>query len=58
MCIRDRYQTLRNELIVLDNDGNELSLPRTEQISKDRFRKGDSLKAVIHKVEMLSLIHI
>ena len=46
------YQTLRNELIVLDNDGNELSLPRTEQISKDRFRKGDSLKAVIHKVEM------
>jgi transcription termination/antitermination protein NusA len=46
------YQTLRNELIVLDNEGNELSLPRTEQISKDRFRKGDSLKAVIHKVEM------
>lgn len=46
------YQTLRNELIVLDSEGNELSLPRTEQISKDRFRKGDSLKAVIHKVEM------
>ena len=46
------YQTLRNELIVLDSDGNELSLPRTEQISKDRFRKGDTLKAVIHKVEM------
>ncbi|MPR35452.1 transcription termination factor NusA [Salmonirosea aquatica] len=46
------YQTLRNELIVLDNEGNELSLPRTEQISKDRFRKGDSVKAVIHKVEM------
>ncbi len=37
---------------MLDSDGNELSLPRTEQISKDRFRKGDSLKAVIHKVEM------
>ena len=46
------YQTLRNELIVLDSEGNELSLPRTEQISKDRFRKGDTLKAVIHKVEM------
>ncbi|MBB5284220.1 N utilization substance protein A [Rhabdobacter roseus] len=48
------YQTLRNELIVVDSEGNELSLPRTEQISKDRFRKGDSLKAVIHKVEMLN----
>jgi transcription termination/antitermination protein NusA len=48
------YQTLRNELIVLDSEGNELSLPRTEQISKDRYRKGDSLKAVIHKVEMLN----
>jgi transcription termination/antitermination protein NusA len=46
------YQTLRNEIIVQDGDGNELSLPRTEQISKDRFRKGDSVKAVIHKVEM------
>lgn len=46
------YQTLRSELIILDSEGNELSLPRTEQISKDRFRKGDSVKAVIHKVEM------
>ncbi|MBU1821168.1 MAG: transcription termination factor NusA, partial [Bacteroidetes bacterium] len=46
------YQTLRNEIIVVDNENNELSLPRTEQISKDRFRKGDSVKAVIHKVEM------
>lgn len=48
------YQTLRNELIVLDSEGNELSLPRTEQISKDRYRKGDSVKAVIHKAEMVN----
>ncbi|HEV7349044.1 transcription termination factor NusA [Telluribacter sp.] len=48
------YQTLRNELIVLDSESNELSLPRTEQISKDRFRKGDAVKAVIHKVEMIN----
>ncbi|GAB3174184.1 transcription termination factor NusA [Telluribacter humicola] len=48
------YQTLRNEVIVLDSEGNELSLPRTEQISKDRFRKGDAVKAVIHKVEMIN----
>lgn len=46
------YQTLRNEIIVMDADGNELSLPRTEQIPKDRFRKGDTVKAVIHRVEM------
>ncbi len=46
------YQTLRHELIVLDNDGNELTMPRNEQIPKDRFRKGESVKAIIHKVEM------
>ena len=46
------YQTLRNELIVLDNEGNELTMPRNEQIPKDRFRKGEMVKAVIHKVEM------
>lgn len=46
------YQTLRHEIIVLDSEGNELSMPRQEQIPKDRFRKGESVKAVIHKVEM------
>ncbi len=46
------YQTLRHELIVLDNEGNELTMPRSEQIPKDRFRKGESVKAIIHKVEM------
>ncbi|WP_373512534.1 transcription termination factor NusA [Persicitalea sp.] len=46
------YQTLRHELIVLDEDGNELTMPRNEQIPKDRFRKGESVKAIIHKVEM------
>jgi N utilization substance protein A len=46
------YQTLGRETICVDTTGNELSLPRGEQIPKDRFRKGESLKAVIHKVEM------
>ncbi len=46
------YQTLKHEVIIMDGEGNELSLPRTEQISKDRFRKGESVKAVIHKVDM------
>lgn len=46
------YQVLGREVICLDPLGNELSLPRGEQISKDRFKKGENLKAVIHKVEM------
>lgn len=46
------YQTLGRETICVDTTGNELTLPRSEQIPKDRFRKGESLKAVIHKVEM------
>jgi N utilization substance protein A len=46
------YQTLRHEVIIVDGEGNELSLPRTEQISKDRFRKGESVKSVIHRVDM------
>jgi transcription termination/antitermination protein NusA len=45
------YQLLKHEIICLDTEGNELALPKTEQISKDRYRKGDSTKAVIHKVE-------
>ncbi|CAG4995235.1 Transcription termination/antitermination protein NusA [Dyadobacter sp. CECT 9275] len=52
MITGEVYQTLRHEVIIVDSENNELSLPRTEQISKDRFRKGESVKAVIHKVEM------
>jgi N utilization substance protein A len=48
------YQILGREIICLDREGNELSLPRGEQIPKDRFRKGESLKAVISKVEMVN----
>ncbi|WP_420152741.1 transcription termination factor NusA [Siphonobacter sp.] len=46
------YQVLGREIICLDAQGNELSLPRDQQIPRDRFKKGDSTKAVIHKVEM------
>lgn len=48
------YQILGREIICVDRESNELSLPRGEQIPKDRFRKGESLKAVINKVEMLN----
>ena len=48
------YQILGREIICLDTAGNELSLPRGEQIPKDRFKKGENTKAVIHKVEMIN----
>ncbi|MCH7512345.1 MAG: transcription termination/antitermination protein NusA [Bacteroidetes bacterium] len=46
------YQILSREVLLIDNDGNELILPKNEQIPKDRFRKGDSIRAVVHRVEM------
>ncbi|MBP6386182.1 MAG: transcription termination/antitermination protein NusA [Pseudarcicella sp.] len=46
------YQIIGKELILVDSENNEMSLPKTEMISKDRFKKGESVKAVIHKVEM------
>ena len=48
------YQLLKHEIILVDSENNELSLPRTEQIPKDRYRKGESVKAVISRVEMLN----
>ena len=46
------YQLVKNETILVDNENNELSLPRAEQIPKDRPRKGETLKAIIHRVDM------
>ena len=46
------YQLLKGEIILVDGENNELSLPRTEQIPRDRYRKGESVKAVIHRVDM------
>jgi N utilization substance protein A len=48
------YQLLKHEIILVDSENNELSLPRTEQISKDRYRKGEAVKAVISRVEMIN----
>ncbi|MDZ4839113.1 MAG: transcription termination factor NusA [Bacteroidota bacterium] len=45
------YQVWKKEILLLDDDGNELILPRTEQIPSDFFRKGDTVKAVVTKVE-------
>jgi transcription termination/antitermination protein NusA len=46
------YQVWKKEILILDDEGNELILPRTEQIPSDYFRKGDNLRAVVYKVEL------
>lgn len=46
------YQIWRKELMLLDEDNNELILPKSEQIPGDFFRKGETIRAVIKKVEM------
>jgi N utilization substance protein A len=46
------YQILGREVLLMDQDGNELILPKGEQIPKDRFRKGDFVKAIVHRVDM------
>ncbi len=52
LLVVEVYQILGKELICLDGESNELVLPKTEQIPKDRPRKGTSIRAVVHKVEM------
>ncbi|CAH0995478.1 Transcription termination/antitermination protein NusA [Emticicia aquatica] len=52
LIIVEVYQILGKELVCLDSESNELVLPKIEQIPKDRPRKGTSIKAVVHKVEM------
>jgi N utilization substance protein A len=47
----DVYQIWKKEILLLDEDGNELLLPRTEQIPSDFFRKGESVRAVVECVE-------
>jgi len=46
------YQVLSREVLLVDNEGNEISLPRSEQIYKDKYRKGDTLRGVVTSVGM------
>ena len=48
------YQILTREVLLIDAEGNELILPKTEQIQKDRYRKGESVRAVVQRVEMVN----
>ena len=38
----------------MDGEGNELSVPKSEQIPKDRYRKGDSVRAIVSHVDMVN----
>lgn len=46
------YQIWKKEILVLDDEGNELILPKSEQIPSDFFKKGDSVRAVVKAVEL------
>lgn len=46
------YQVWKKEILILDDEGNELLLPKQEQIPSDYFRKGDTLRAVVYKVDL------
>ncbi|MDQ2658611.1 MAG: transcription termination factor NusA [Bacteroidota bacterium] len=48
------YQVLSKEVLLIDGEGNEISIPRGEQIQKDRYRKGENVRAIVHKVEMVN----
>ncbi len=48
------YQVLGREVLLIDAEGNEISIPKSEQIHKDRFRKGDSIRAIVDRVEMVN----
>jgi len=46
------YQAWKKEIMVLDDENIELVLPRSEQIPGDHYRKGDSIRAVVHRVDL------
>ncbi|XWN34686.1 MAG: transcription termination factor NusA [Roseivirga sp.] len=52
MISAEVYQTLSREVILLDDEKNELILPSAEQIPKDRFKKGEYIRAIVHQVEL------
>ena len=53
IIVGEVYQVWRNEILVL-HDNTELSIPRDHQIPKDRYKKGDTIRAVVDQVEMVN----
>jgi N utilization substance protein A len=48
------YQIWKKEIMVLDDEGNELLLPKSEMIPADFFKKGETVKAIVHEVSMIN----
>ncbi len=46
------YNVWKREIMILDDEGNELSLPKEQMIPRDMYKKGDTIRAVIHEVDM------
>jgi N utilization substance protein A len=46
------YNVWKREIMILDDEGNELSLPKDQMIPRDMYKKGDTIRAVIHEVDM------
>ena len=58
IIVGEIYQSWKREALIMDEDGKELVLPKSEQIPSDHFKKGDTVKAVIEKVDMRNNIPI
>ncbi|MCU0429145.1 MAG: transcription termination factor NusA [Cytophagaceae bacterium] len=54
IIVGEVYQILPKEVLLMDADDNELILPKGEQINKDRFKKGSTVRAVVQRVEMIN----
>ncbi|MCH5173515.1 MAG: transcription termination/antitermination protein NusA [Bacteroidales bacterium] len=52
LFVGEVYQTWSKEVLILDEDGNELHIPRSEQIPGEHFKKSESVRAIIKSVEM------
>jgi N utilization substance protein A len=52
IVVGEVYQAWKKETLILDDEGNELILPKAEQIPNDYFKKGDTVKAIVLQVEM------
>ena len=48
------YQIWKKEIMVLDDEGNELLLPKNEMIPADFYKKGETVKAIVHEVNMIN----
>lgn len=54
IIVGEVYQILGREVLLIDAEGNELTIPKAEQINKDRYRKGDSVRAIVDRVEIVN----